>query len=79
MPRRTTFGDGPSDAEIRQRVIAEMDRIHDRHRPAVVAEGQGRFRSGEVGFSALYEFRESLHLESSIGDRKSTRLNSSHT
>ena len=67
VPRRTALGDGPSDAEVRQRVVAEMDRIRDRHRPAAVAEGQGRFRNGEVGFSALYELRQSLHLESSIG------------
>ena len=67
VPRRTTLGDGPSDAETRSRVIAEMDRIHDRHRPAAVAEGQSRLRNGEVGMSALWELRESLHLESSIG------------
>jgi cellulose synthase operon protein C len=67
VPRRTALGVGPTDAELRERVVAEMDRIRSRHRPAAVAEGDGRFRNGEVGFSALYELRQSLHLETSIG------------
>jgi tetratricopeptide (TPR) repeat protein len=66
-PRRTAFGESPSDTELRARVLTEMQHIQDRHRPAAVLEGQGRLRNGEVGFSALYELRQSLHVESPIG------------
>ncbi|HWE23765.1 MAG TPA: cellulose synthase subunit BcsC-related outer membrane protein, partial [Myxococcales bacterium] len=66
-PRRTGLGDAPSDTEVRERVLAEMDQIRGRHRPAAIVEGQSRLRSGEVGMSALWEMRQSLHLESSIG------------
>jgi hypothetical protein len=65
-PRRTAF-ESASDTELRSRILAEMQLIQDRHRPAAVLEGQGRLRNGEVGFSALYELRQSLHVESPIG------------
>ncbi len=55
------------DPETRAEIAREMDRIRDRHQPALAATGTLRVREGEPGLSALTELTQSVVSEVPVG------------
>src|SRR5882762_8818730 len=85
----------PVEKDSQASVVAAIDKVHEISGGAVAAGGsevadglvapgavEGMLHDGEqldVGIAEFFYVRDELIAEFTIGDRKSTRLNSSHT